>query len=214
MNAIHWLLSHNVDIITSSCGYTIFDDFDGYSIQMLDGNSSHISCFVDSVLQANPNLIFVQSMGNEGDELWRYNNFPADVREVISVGAVEEDSLTRANYSSIGWEGTEYIKPDVCAYVQPPRRGTSFSAPSITGLCAALLEHKRMSRKELIHLLHASGLNSSTPNRETGYGMPQTSRISFPIVDACTEPVQLSAFCPLPCGHLSESGHTPISDIR
>ncbi|MEG2771033.1 MAG: S8 family serine peptidase [Alistipes sp.] len=182
MNAIRWLLAHNVDIITSSCGYTIFDDFDGYSVQMLDGQSSRISYFVDSLLQANPNLIFVQSMGNEGNKPWRYNNFPADVREVIAVGAIEKDSITHAYYSSIGWEGTEYIKPDVCAYVQPPRKGTSFSAPAIAGLCAALLEHKRMNRKELIHLLHSSGLNSSTPNREIGYGVPQTSRMSLSII--------------------------------
>lgn len=182
MNAIRWLLSHEVDIITSSVGYTVFDDFDGYSAQMLDGHSSRISQFVDSVLQANPRLIFVQSMGNEGDKPWHYNNFPADVHEVIAVGAVDVDSVTRAGYSSFGWEGTEYIKPDVCAYVQPPRRGTSFSAPTITGLCVALLEHERMDRKELIHLLHTSGLNASAPNREIGYGLPQTSRINWAVL--------------------------------
>lgn len=181
MNAIRWLVSHDVDIITSSCSYTVFDDFDGYSPQMLDGHSSLISCFVDSILQSDPDLIFIQSVGNEGDKSWRYNNFPADVREVIAVGAVDEDGMTRANYSSVGWEGVEYIKPNVCAYVQPPRNGTSFSAPAITGLCAALLEHNRMNRKELTHLLQTSGLNASAPNREIGYGMPQTSRMPLPI---------------------------------
>ncbi len=55
-------------------------------------------------------------MGNEGNKSWRYGNFPADVREVISVGAVEKDGTTRAIYSGIGWEGMDYIKPDVCAY--------------------------------------------------------------------------------------------------
>lgn len=181
MDAIRWLLTNDVDIITSSCGYTIFDDYDEYSAQMLDGHSSRISCFVDSVLQAKPYLIYIQSMGNKGNKSWRYENFPADVREVISVGAVEKDGTTRANYSSIGWEGTDYIKPDVCAYVQPPRRGTSFSAPAIAGLCAALLEHKRMSRKELINILNTSGLNYHAPNNEIGYGVPQTSRMSLPL---------------------------------
>lgn len=179
MSAIRWLLANEVDIITSSCGYTIFDDYDGYSVQMLDGHSSRISCFVDSVLQSNPNLIFIQSMGNKGNKSWRYENFPADVREVISVGAVERDGTTRAGYSGIGWEKTDYIKPDVCAYVQPPRRGTSFSAPAIAGLCAALLEHQRMSRKELIDILNSSGLNCDAPNNEIGYGVPQTSRMSL-----------------------------------
>lgn len=181
MAAIRWMLANEVDIITSSCGYTIFDDYDGYSVQMLDGHSSRISCFVDSVLQSNPNLIFIQSMGNKGNKSWRYENFPADVREVISVGTVEKDGTTRAVYSSVGWEGTSYLKPDVCAYVQPPRRGTSFSAPAIAGLCAALLEHKRMSRKELIDILNVSGLNYYAPNNEIGYGVPQTSRMSLPL---------------------------------
>lgn len=177
MNGIRWLLAHGVDIITSSCGHTTFDDYDGYSVQMLDGHSSRISCFVDSVLQANPDLIFIQSIGNEGDKPWRYENFPADVREAISVGVVEKDGITRVRYSGIGREKTDYIKPDVCAYVQPPRKGASFSTPAITGLCATLLEHKRMSRKELINLLHTSGLNHSAPNNEIGYGVPQTSRM-------------------------------------
>ena len=177
MEAIRWLLSHDVDIITSSCGYTVFDDYDGYTSSMLDGHSSRISQFVDSVLQVNPNLIYIQSMGNEGDEPWRYSNFPADVKEAISVGAIEADSTTRVSFSSVGYEGVDYIKPDVCAYAPPPRRGTSYTAPAIAGLCASLLEYKRMSRIELINLLHTSGLNSSAPNREIGYGIPQTSRM-------------------------------------
>ena len=177
MNAIRWLLSHNVDVITSSCGYTVFDDYDGYTPTMLDGRSSRISQFVDSMLQVNPNLIYIQSMGNEGDEPWRYSNFPADVKEAISVGAIEADSTTRVSFSSVGYEGVDYIKPDVCAYAPPPRRGTSYTAPAIAGLCASLLEYKRMSRIELINLLHTSGLNSSAPNHEIGYGVPQTSRM-------------------------------------
>lgn len=181
IEAILWLLSHDVDIITSSVGYTVFDDFDGYTPQMLDGHSSLLSRFVDSILVANPRLIFVQSVGNERDKPWHYNCFPADVREVIAVGAVERDSVTCTNYSSPGWEGTDYVKPDVCAYVQPPRRGTSFTAPVITGLCAALLEHKQMDRQELVSLLHTSGLNATTPNREVGYGLPQTARMSLPL---------------------------------
>ena len=62
-------------------------------------------------------------------------------------------------------------------YAPPPRRGTSYTAPAIAGLCASLLEYKRMSRIELINLLHTSGLNSSAPNHEIGYGVPQTSRM-------------------------------------
>lgn len=177
MQGIRWLLAHDVDIISSSIGYTVFDDYGGYSPGMLDGRSSRISRFVDSVLTANPGLIFVQSAGNEGDGQWRYNTFPSDVREVISVGQVAGDGVTREALSSVGWEGVPYVKPDVCAYVQPPRRGTSFAAPAIAGLCGALLEYRRMSRGEMLELLHAAGTNAAAPDREVGYGIPQTAHM-------------------------------------
>lgn len=177
MQGIRWLLERDVDIISSSISYTVFDDYDGYSPGMLDGRSSRISRFVDSVLTANPGLIFVQSAGNEGDGQWRYNTFPSDVREVISVGQVAGDGVTREALSSVGWEGVPYVKPDVCAYVQPPRRGTSFAAPAIAGLCGALLEYRRMSRGEMLELLHAAGTNAAAPDREVGYGIPQTAHM-------------------------------------
>ncbi len=60
MSAINWLLSYGVDVITSSCGYTVFDDYDGYTVSMLDGHTSRISQFVDSVLNANPDLIYIE----------------------------------------------------------------------------------------------------------------------------------------------------------
>lgn len=177
MQGIRWLLAHDVDIISSSIGYTVFDDYYGYSPEMLDGHSSRISRFVDSVLTAHPDLIFVQSVGNDGDEPWRYNSFPSDVREVIAVGQVAGDGVTREALSSVGWEGVPYVKPDVCAYVQPPRRGTSFAAPAIAGLCGALLEYRRMSRGEMLELLHAAGTNAAAPDREVGYGIPQTAHM-------------------------------------
>lgn len=179
MQGINWLLAHDVEIISSSIGYTEFDDYDGYSSDMLDGRSSRISRFVDSVLTAHPNLIFVQSVGNEGDEPWHYNSFPSDVGEVIAVGQISGDGVTREALSSVGWDGVPYVKPDVCAYVQPPRRGTSFAAPAVAGLCGALLEYRRMSRAEMVELLHASGTNAATPDSEIGYGIPQTARMPF-----------------------------------
>ena len=53
--------------------------------------------------------------------------------------------------------------------------GTSFSTPVVTGLCACLVEYRKMRRDSLIDLLHASGTRSANPDRETGYGVPQTS---------------------------------------
>lgn len=157
----------------------MFDDYGGYAPDMLDGRSSRISRFVDSVLAAHPDLIFVQSVGNDGDGPWRYNSFPSDVREVIAVGQVSGDGVTREALSSVGWDGVPYVKPDLCAYVQPPRRGTSFAAPAVAGLCGALLEWRRMGRAEMAGLLRAAGTNAAAPDREVGYGVPQTARMAL-----------------------------------
>lgn len=180
MKGIRWLLEHGVDIITSSVGHTTFDDYEGYAPQTLNGHTSRLSCFVDSVLKAHPDLIFIQAAGNEGRENdpWGYNVFPGDVKEVITVGAVNHEGMRRTDYSSPGWTGTPYLKPDVCAYATPPLEGSSFTTPVITGLCAALLEHRRISRKEMITLLHTSGNNASYPNHEIGYGTPQSRAMS------------------------------------
>lgn len=172
IRGIEWLLAHDVDIISSSLGYTNFDDFDGYTSQMLDGGTSVLSGYIDSVLTAHPRLIFVQSAGNEGNKEWKYIIFPSDVRKVITVGATSFDGKSRYHSSGIGREDTEYIKPDFAAHASPI--GTSFSTPIITGLCACALEYQRMERDSLIAVLHDSGTRASNPNREVGYGTPQT----------------------------------------
>lgn len=172
MEGVLWLMEQNVDIITSSLAYTTFDDFDGYTPEMLDGRSSTLSRFLDSLLQAHPRLIFVQSAGNEGDNEWRYICFPADVREVITVGSSDSNG-TKFHSSSPGREDADYIKPDFAVEATP--MGTSFSTPVVAGLCAALLEHKRVDRATLLTALRASGTNAASPDRQTGYGAPQTA---------------------------------------
>lgn len=172
IRGIEWLLAQGVDVITSSLGYTVFDDFDGYTPRMLDGRTSVLSRYLDSLLTARPGLVFVQSAGNEGDSEWRYISFPGDVREVITVGSSGTKPGTRYHSSSVGYQGVDYVKPDLVTDASP--MGTSFSTPVVTGLCACVLEHRRMDRARLISLLHASGTRADAPDREVGYGLPQT----------------------------------------
>lgn len=175
IRGIEWLLSHDVDVISSSLSYTTFDDFDGYSPGMLDGRTSVLSRYLDSLLTARPDLVFVQSAGNEGNKKWRYICFPADVRQVITVGACDFGGDSRYRSSSVGREDAGYVKPDLVAGASPI--GTSFSTPVISGLCACLLEYRRMERDSLIRLLQASATNAAAPDCEIGYGVPRTEFI-------------------------------------
>ena len=175
MQGIEWLLDKGVDLITCSISYTTFDDFDGYTPGQLDGRSSRISRFLDSILRAHPQLLFIQCAGNEGNKPWRHIGFPGDVREAVTVGAVDWDGQTRREYSSTGWPEAGYIKPDVVVSDSP--RGTSFSTPVIAGLCAAMLQYNRVERSTLIAALHASGSRAATPDCEVGYGIPQLDRL-------------------------------------
>ena len=110
--------------------------------------------------------------GNEGDKAWRNVSFPADVRQVITVGSCDSDGVSRSRSSGVGREDAGYVKPDFVAGASS--LGTSFSTPVIAGLCACLLEYRPMERGELIGLLHASGTRAAAPGCELGYGIPQT----------------------------------------
>ena len=112
------------------------------------------------------------SAGNEGDKAWRNVSFPADVRQVITVGSCDSDGVSRSRSSGVGREDAGYVKPDFVAGASS--LGTSFSTPVIAGLCACLLEYRPMERGELIGLLHASGTRAAAPGCELGYGIPQT----------------------------------------
>lgn len=168
--ALQWLVRQRVDVVNISLGYTVFDDFDGYTPRMLDGRTARCSRFLDSLLKAHPHLVVVQSAGNEGDKKWRHIAFPGDVAEAITVGASDSEGTARSAKSGTGYY-PHPVKPDFAVYDSPI--GTSFSTPVIAGLCAAVLGHEPMERRELIRLLHASGTRSAAPDLETGYGIPQ-----------------------------------------
>lgn len=137
---------------------------------MLDGRTARCSRFLDSLLDAHPRMVVVQSAGNEGKNKWRHISFPGDVAEAVTVGAADSEGTGRSGKSGTGYY-PHPVKPDLVVYDSP--NGTSFSTPVVTGLCAALMGYRPMERRELIRLLHASGTRSAAPDLETGYGIPQ-----------------------------------------
>lgn len=175
LRAIEWMIEEKVDVINISLGYTVFTDGSAYESKILDGKTALSSRFIDSVLVLHPDLIVVISAGNEGDKVWRHITVPSDVKDAITVGSTDFDGKSRWESSGIGKEDVPYPKPDVATYPTPT--GNSYTAPVVAGLCAALLEYKRVDRIRMKALLTGSGNHAANPDLETGYGVPQTGNI-------------------------------------
>lgn len=174
--------SAGIDIISTSLGYTTFDDPEmNYDYEDLDGNTAVITRAVN--LAAKKGILCVISAGNEGAGRWRYVSPPADAIDVLSVGAVSSNG-DRVSFSSFGPTADGRVKPDVSALglqtvVVNARgdvvrsNGTSFSAPLITGLTAGVWEaFPDESNLEIIERIRLAGNSSLAPNNELGYGIP------------------------------------------
>ena len=184
--------SAGIDIISTSLGYTTFDDANmNYEYQDLDGNTAVITRAVN--LATSKGMLCVVSAGNEGSGRWRYVSPPADADDVLAVGAVSS-SGDRVSFSSFGPTADERIKPDVSALGLQTvvvdaggnvtrSNGTSFSAPLIAGLTAGVWEaFPDETNLEIIDRIRAAGSLAITPNNELGYGIPNFSSTLNPLL--------------------------------
>lgn len=180
--------SSGVDIITSSLGYSDFDDATmNYSKDDLDGKTSLISQAATFAIDRG--ILVVTSAGNEGNKPWQLITMPADVDGLISVGALDA-SYNLVSFSSKGPTADNRIKPEVVALgygVTVVGRnsenfdenhvvsgnGTSFAAPLIAGYAAGLWQKfPTLSNLELKDLILSSSDNFSSPDNKVGYGLP------------------------------------------
>jgi subtilisin family serine protease len=173
--------SLGVDIITSSLGYNQFDDQSlNYTHSQLDGNTSYIS--IGAKTAVSKGIIVLNSAGNQGNSKWQKIGFPADVEEVLTVGAINKNG-SPAHFSSRGNNANQSIKPDVVALgvgatVASPSgfyyqgNGTSFSTPIVAGGVACLLQaFPQLSPKEINDLIRQTADNNTTPDSVIGYGV-------------------------------------------
>ena len=176
IEALEWLHDHGVRLVNSSLGYsTGFDDpSENYSTTDVDGKSSAITRAAQ-IATTQMKMILVLAAGNEGNDKFKVVSIPADARGVISVGATTYYQWRKQNYSSIGPPTLDYIKPDISCYSST---GTSFSAPIITGIIAALLQYKPgLNSEEISELLRQSSHLYAFPNNYLGYGVPDVRKI-------------------------------------
>lgn len=180
--ALEYADSLGVDVVTSSLGYTGFDDprF-SHTWEQLDGRTAYISQAAAQGVQKG--MLIVVSAGNEGGSDWKRLTVPGDVDGLLTVGAVTRERQ-RAYFSSVGPTADGRIKPDVAALgagaatIDPDgnllqKDGTSFSTPIIAGLTACLRQAlPHLSAREIIDLIRQSSSQYLTPDSLLGYGIP------------------------------------------
>lgn len=181
-SAAEYADSLGVDVINSSLGYHDFDDVKTNHLYWeQDGETALISHTAS--MCADKGIICVNSAGNDGMGVWKKINFPADAKNILTVGSINEQGKNAA-FSAVGPTADGRIKPDVMAYGSPTSvitgrgsiindNGTSFSSPLIAGMTACLwqaLPHK--TAKQIIKLVKMAGNNQKHPDNIYGYGVP------------------------------------------
>ena len=180
--AVEFADSVGVDVINSSLGYQDFDEEEmNHTYIELNGRTALISRTASML--AHKGIIHVNSAGNDGMNVWKKINFPADATDILAVGAVNM-LKNNAAFSSVGPSDDGRVKPDVMALGSPAavvdgrgaigyNMGTSFSAPIIAGMVTCLWQAlPQKTAIEIMDLVRRSGSNYSTPNNVMGYGIP------------------------------------------
>jgi serine protease AprX len=186
MRGAEWADSLGTDIISSSLGYSEFDNSQ-YNHSYADMNGKTTLVTQAAAFAASKGIVCIISAGNQGNDAWKYITAPADADSILSVGAVDRNGL-RVSFSSIGPSSDLRIKPDIAAMglstitglpsgTIGSLNGTSFSAPLIAGLVAGIIQaNPQKTAQEIIQGIRKSGTQASKPDQLLGYGIPNFDR--------------------------------------
>ena len=175
--------SVGVDIITSSLIYSTFDDSRlNHTHQQLDGKTAIISRAAQ--IATEKGIMVFNSAGNDANKSWHTIAFPADAKDVMTIGAVDIEG-NYALFSSVGLADTLPIKPNVVAVGQGVQsmspstgkiisiNGTSFSCPTLAGATAILMQaNPKASSAKLRSAIEQSATQYLYPDSIMGYGIP------------------------------------------
>jgi subtilisin family serine protease len=174
--------SAGVDIISSSLGYSEFDEpTPSYTYANMDGRTA-ISTRA-ATIAARVGMLVVNAAGNEGNNAWHYITAPSDADSIMTVGAV--DSLVRhAYFSSYGPTADGRIKPTLVSQGLASAvlnaagnafrgSGTSYACPILAGMIAGLWQANPMlTAQQIILALRSTATQAAAPDNILGYGLP------------------------------------------
>ena len=176
--------SAGVDMITSSLGYSDFDDPSfNHSYAQRNGNTTIITNGAD--LAVRKGMIVTNSAGNSGGQTndGKFVSCPADGDSVFTIGATTVTG-TIAGFSSWGPNGAGKTKPNIVSVGQgtvlantsgnaSSGNGTSFSNPLACGLIACLWQaFPEFTNMEITNAVEKSAHKYLTPDDRFGYGIP------------------------------------------
>ena len=177
--------SAGVDVISSSLGYTQFDDpTTSYTYQDMDGKTALSSRAAQIATQTG--MVVIVAAGNEGNDAWHYLSAPSDAASVLAVGAVTQVG-TRASFSSFGPSADGRVKPDLAARGQGTivgtpggqivsGNGTSFATPLLAGLAAGFWQaHPTLTAAQVKDALRGRAVSTVPPTVNWVTGFPISS---------------------------------------
>lgn len=182
--------SAGVDVISTSLGYSEFDDStQNYTYSQIDGNTTRITCAAD--IAASKGILLFNSAGNSGAKPWKYITAPSDADSVVTVGACYINGRT-TGFSSRGPTSLGILKPDVIALgyypaivksngvVEVSGMGTSFSCPILAGMGACLWqEFPHATAQDIKRAIIASSDRYFYPDTISGNGVPDFEKARF-----------------------------------
>ncbi|MDR2205173.1 MAG: S8 family peptidase [Flavobacteriaceae bacterium] len=170
-----------VDVITTSLGYSTFDD-SRYDLTYDDMNGSVSFIARGAQIAAEKGIFVLSAAGNSGQDSWHYIISPADNAKVFTIGAVDSAGNS-SSFSSFGPNSAGVVKPDgstrgtntatVFDDFTTFASGTSLATPLAAGGVACLLQAlpNTMSRENIKNLLKNTASLAPNHDDQMGYGI-------------------------------------------
>ncbi|MBK1895941.1 S8/S53 family peptidase [Chryseobacterium paridis] len=169
-----------VDLITTSLGYTTFDD-PRYNYEYSDMNGSTSFIARAAGIATTKGIFVLIAAGNSGQQPWHYINTPADNAQVFTIGSV--DSVGNSSgFSSYGPNALGTVKPDgstrgsaaatVFNNAITSATGTSIATPIAAGGVACLIQaFSNMNRDLMKNRLRQTASLYPGHTDQMGYGI-------------------------------------------